>query len=149
MSMSRLRRRAASFHRKEAPGSMRYDASMTVRAIALGLAIGVGACSPTTANTVAMPASARTQTVADAAIAEAVRAYLRTFKLEERSLAAGLSIPWVGGGEWGVAKPTGVLGPGGHQTYEIRRMLWVSGGVVEERGSMEIAPEAEKEASSR
>src|ERR1700677_3278030 len=59
-------------------------------------------------------------------VAQAVGAYLRTFKLDEKALAAGLAIPWAGvdpkrdyiNGS-GVSVAKGWMGPKGHLVYEV------------------------------
>jgi hypothetical protein len=61
-------------------------------------------------------------------VVESVRAYLHTFRLNERELAPGLTIPYavfVGffgnppTGLIGTARATGRIGPAGHQIYEV------------------------------
>jgi hypothetical protein len=68
---------------------------------------------------------------------------LRTFKLNERELTPGLTIPYAvffGSinppvGILGTARATGKIGPGGHQIYELN----VAGDA--ERHFVEIAPQ--------
>jgi hypothetical protein len=113
-------------------------------AIAAALAAGFAACAPptpATPTTIETPAAPRTNSRVEVAVVESVRAYLHTFKLDEKNLAVGLAIPWAEGGEWGVARATGNFGPGGHRIYEVRRLSSASSGLVENRQSMEIAPE--------
>jgi hypothetical protein len=66
--------------------------------------------------------------VNDAAAVESVRAYLRTFKLNERELLPGMTIPFTVfvfaldksfSGRAEAARATGKMGPGGHQVYEL------------------------------
>jgi len=62
----------------------------------------------------------------DNALGEAVRAYLRTFHLDEKTLPPGLTIPFVGFVDdkaiVGGARATGKVGPQGHQVYEMMNL---------------------------
>jgi|HubBroStandDraft_1064217.scaffolds.fasta_scaffold233455_2 hypothetical protein len=91
-----------------------------------------------------------------AAAAESVRAYLRTFKLNEKDLSPGLSIPFgyypsttrenMDTNAGGSAKATGRSGPKGHQIYEVfSTNCWAHGvhPCYGERTFIEIAPEPE------
>jgi hypothetical protein len=76
------------------------------------------------------------------AVQESVQAYLRTFKLNEKDLVPGLTIPFAqrdsGAPPYtcGAARVTGKLGPHGHEIYE----LVIAGDWTLPR-FMEIAPE--------
>ena len=87
-----------------------------------------------------------------AVLIESVRAYLQAFRLDEKTLPAGLTISWALGvpprGSWptfGFARATGKLGPGGHQVYEVTSFDGVSpgggGGLSTQRHFIEIAPD--------
>jgi predicted small secreted protein len=76
-------------------------------------------------------------------VQESVRAFLHTFKLSEKDLVPGLTIPFElrsqpGDAPYtcGIARVTGKIGPQGHQVYE----LVISGDWLIPR-FMEIAPE--------
>jgi len=105
------------------------------------------ACTPTPSTTVDAPATPQAGNVIDTAAVESVRAYLRTFKLNEKELAAGFTIPFAfhpeGWAYVGAARATGRTGPKGHQVYEV---VVVSGGQAPGEGSgsqgfLEISPE--------
>ena len=83
-------------------------------------------------------------------VGEAVRAYLRAFKLNEKDLPRGLSIPWgffyddALHGDGGTARVTGRTGPKGHEVYEVIRVSCASVSPTSCPGRfMEIAPEPE------
>jgi hypothetical protein len=86
------------------------------------LALGSVACQPnTTIETAVPPSDASTD---NPRTVQAVRAYLHTFKLNEKDLIEGLTIPfaygWVGDtGSIGTATATGKMGPNGHQIYRV------------------------------
>jgi hypothetical protein len=112
----------------------------------LGL-LGLIACVPAPASTIDTPASPQAGNLFDTAAVESVRAYLRTFKLNEKDLPAGLTIPLAfhpeGWAYVGAAKATGRTGPRGHQVYDV---VVVSGGQAPGEGAgiqgfLEIAPE--------
>ncbi len=89
----------------------------------LCLFIAVLSCA-TTATPAPRSAADATDSTCRDSVARAVRAYLRTFHLNERELVAGLAIPWSCHAAFfeervGVASATGKLGSAGHQLYEI------------------------------
>jgi hypothetical protein len=89
--------------------------------VAVASALGLVACAA--GNNLEAPAGPHVGSAGDSAVMESVRAYLHTFKLNERELAAGLTIPfefWGGNADVsGTARATGKMGPEGHQVYEV------------------------------
>jgi hypothetical protein len=91
---------------------------MTVFALLLA---GCASVAPVASSTGAAPIAPASREYG-ATVAKSVGAYLRTFKLDEKTIAAGLAIPWAGvdpkrdyiNGS-GMAVATGRLGPQGHQ----------------------------------
>jgi len=86
-------------------------------------ALGLAACAALVPSTNDL-ASPRAASPADAGVVEAIRAYLRTFKLNERDLPPGLAIPAVHHSADNtttvfVARVTGRIGPLGHQVYDV------------------------------
>jgi hypothetical protein len=105
------------------------------------VALGLVACA---AGNIEAPASPEAGNAGDSAIVESVRAYLHTFRLNEKDLTAGLTIPfeyWGGNADVsGTARATGKTGPQGHQVYEV---VFSEGPLPNQRNRrlMEIAPE--------
>lgn len=116
-----------------------------VVSVALGLALGLAACPSSAASTtIEAPASPSAENPA----VRAVRAYLHTFKLNEKELAEDLTIPYVvivDGNSWvGAARVTGTMGPHGHRVYEVvvvTGSIEAAGQGVGLHAFMEIAPE--------
>jgi hypothetical protein len=109
--------------------------------------------SPTQAGQTAEAPTVPANTAEGAALAESVRAYLRAFNLDEKTLPAGLTIPYALGAppkgdssKFGFARATGKQGPGGHQVYEVTYYDGVNPGAGGELSTfhyfIEIAPEA-------
>jgi hypothetical protein len=125
---------------------MTFQAQRFAAAVVLMLAaVGCGGVAVPPPS-VSSPASPLPGDPRDTAVVESVRAYLRTFHLNEKDLAAGLTIPWevnlpdVYG--VGMARATGRLGPQGHQIYELTEFDYVL--TAANHGShrfLEIAPE--------
>jgi hypothetical protein len=94
---------------------------LTFLVVPMASALGLVAC--VAGNTIEAPAGAQAGGADDSAVVESVRAYLHTFKLNERDLTAGLTIPfesWRGSVDVsGTARATGKTGPQGHQIYEV------------------------------
>lgn len=93
--------------------------------VAVALALGLVACAASTPRTtVDAPASPGAASTENPAAVLAVQAYLRTFKLNEKDLAEGLTIPFGygrddGDSSVGVAKVMGRTGRQGHQVYQV------------------------------
>jgi len=96
--------------------------------------LGLAACA-TTATPATVPTSAKVGAPSNpqsgdrvqAAALEAVRAYLGTFHLDDRALAAGFTIPWTVTTPdevfyVGMARATGRIGPQGHQIFEVNAL---------------------------
>jgi hypothetical protein len=136
---------------------MREDHTMTLLSrpasmihaflVAVGLAVGLVACTPRVAGTTIETAPSPS---AENPAVRAVQAYLHTFKLNEKELPEDLTIPYVRSGEgfsWvGAARVTGKIGPQGHRVYEVVVVTGSIGAAGEGVGLhafMEIAPEPE------
>jgi hypothetical protein len=119
---------------------------MIVVAVLIAGCASVAPVAPSTGATPIAPASREYGST----VAKSVGAYLRTFKLDEKALAAGLAIPWAGvdpkrdyiNGS-GVAVATGRLGPQGHQVYEVIGEGFTNGGCTNLHDFMEIGPESD------
>jgi hypothetical protein len=84
------------------------------------LALWLVACAPTPVATSAVAPGVPDSGLVSAAAVESVRAYLRAFKMNEKDLPVGLTIPWAAAGNIvGTARATGKMGPQGHQVYEV------------------------------
>ena len=130
--------------------------TQTAIGAATALALMFVACGAATPTPVAANTSVQTPMVPaeDSVVTESVRAYLHTFKLNEKELPAGLTIPYGGtvaknvdGSLVGVARATGKIGPRGHQVYELFALSYygdsVHGASYMANGHLfaEIAPE--------
>jgi hypothetical protein len=111
-------------------GEERDHLSKTI--LMMMMALLLGGCAGTTAPVVKSTAGQDVgapmvppDSAEGGALVESVRAYLRTFNLDEKTLQAGLTIPWVlvplrgTSSKFGFARATGKLGPRGHQVYEV------------------------------
>jgi hypothetical protein len=126
---------------------MRQTAILAVAALALTLVACGRAPVPTTAAAPGTPGGP-----AGVAVVESVRAYLRAFKLNEKDLPVGLTIPWGVAHDdsttVGAVRATGKIGPQGHQIYETF-LLWSTaapsrgGETLMSHDFLEIAPEPE------
>jgi hypothetical protein len=126
---------------------------MKIIVFALSIA-GCASVAPVAPSAVAAPIAPASREYGST-VAKAVGAYLRTFKLDEKTLGAGLAIPWAGvdpkrdyiNGS-GVAVATGKLGPQGHQVYEVIGEGFTNGGCTNVHEFIEIGPEPDGTLSS-
>jgi hypothetical protein len=90
--------------------------------VAVAVTVALVACSPSTSVEAPMFPDAASPYYGP--VVNAVQAYLRTFKLNEKDLAEGLTIPFSSdtrsSDTWGgTAKATGRMGPRGHEVYLV------------------------------
>jgi hypothetical protein len=108
----------------------RFSLSIGATALISGL---MGCASTATPAFAVTPASLPSVRPCDAAIADAIGAYLQTFSLSERDLAAGLTIPWTCEAfteqRVGAATATGRTGPQGHAIFALTAVTYNRGTV--------------------
>ncbi len=87
------------------------------------LALGLLACAPPVALGALSTTIVSPSPDPDTAVVKSVQTYLHTFRLNEKDLPAGLTIPYgfPGAGLYvmGTATTTGRTGPQGHEVYEV------------------------------
>ncbi len=134
---------------------MRRLARVGLVASFTGCALPPGYSAKAPASTIEAPTVPRAENPMDAALVDSIRGYLHTFKLSEKDVTAGLTIPFGFYADdpnlsdycLGTARATGKLGPRGHEVYEVVVLRgyvnW--SGFTQDQGSsriaMEIAPE--------